>query len=465
MMESMDRRAWALDATIAVAATATELALLLDDGYSSIAAVALTVAAGGALVLRRAAPLAALGATLAAAIAIVAIGEAPSGLCVLIALGATAAHCERRTSLAALAVTIAIVVPLSIVTADRGGRPASVVVGAVASAPLAAGIWAGGAYARAQRGQHAQLEREREQATQIAVHEERAAIARELHDVVAHSVGVMLLGVRGARNVLETAPAEAAATLARVEATGEQSVAELRRLLALLRDPHAGADRRPQPTLAGLPELVAEQRAAGLPVRLDVVGAPAALPTGVELSAYRIVQEAVTNAARHAGASEVVGRHRRAAARRDPHRPQRRRARAAADHASPHRARRRPHRAAGPGRRPVGADPARARDPPARRARALQRRDRGAARDQRRDGQEPRREPAVEARPARSRAGGRVRLRARDRRGRRWRRGLEDRSAGRSDRRTVRRRGRRASTASSATRSGSSLRRPRGPAA
>jgi signal transduction histidine kinase len=306
MMQLMSRRAWALDAAIAAAATAVELALLLDDGYSSAAAVALTLAAGAALVLRRVAPVAALAAALAAAIGIVAVGEAPSGLTVLIALGSTAAHCERRTSLVALAVTVAVVVPLSVVMGHDRDRPAPVVVGAVAAVPLTAGIWAGGAYVRGQRAQRAQLEREREQRAQIAAHEERAAIARELHDVVAHSVGVMLLGVRGARNVLDTAPDEAAAALARVEATGEQSVAELRRLLALLRDPRAAADRRPQPTLAGLSQLVAEQRAAGLPVRLDVVGSPAVLPAGVELSAYRIVQEAVTNAARHAGASEVV---------------------------------------------------------------------------------------------------------------------------------------------------------------
>jgi signal transduction histidine kinase len=197
--------------------------------------------------------------------------------------------------------------------ADRGGQPSSVVVGALAAGPLAAGAWGLGAYARARRGYReelearaALLEREREQLARLAVHEERAAIARELHDIVAHSVGVMLVGVRGARDALRTAPGAAEETLARVEASGERSVAELRRILALLRDPAAAADTRPQPSLAEVAALVDEHRAAGLPVRLEVRGAQEALPDGVELSAYRIVQEALTNARRHAAPSRVT---------------------------------------------------------------------------------------------------------------------------------------------------------------
>jgi signal transduction histidine kinase len=294
----MDRRAWALDAGIGVAAAGVEIALLADDGSASAAALAVTAAAGAALAFRRAAPLAVLGATLAAAVAIVALGEGPSGLMVLIALGTTAAVCERRVSLAALAVTAVAVTALSVVLADRGGRPPSVVVGALAAGPLAAGAWGLGAYTRA-RG------RERAQLARLAVHEERAAIARELHDIVAHSVGVMLLGVRGARDALRTEPGLAEETLERVEASGERSVAELRRILALLRDPDAAADGRPQPSLAQLAALVDEHRAAGLPVQLEVHGTWVALPDGVGLSAYRIVQEALTNARRHAAPSRV----------------------------------------------------------------------------------------------------------------------------------------------------------------
>jgi signal transduction histidine kinase len=160
-------------------------------------------------------------------------------------------------------------------------------------------------YTRALEERAAHAEREREQQARIAVHEERASIARELHDIVAHSVSVMLVGVRGARDVLRTFPDVADDTLARVETSGEQSLAELRRILALLRAPEHGADSRPQPSLAELDELVAGYREAGLPVHLDVTGEPQPLPGGVELSVYRIVQEALTNVLKHSHPTHV----------------------------------------------------------------------------------------------------------------------------------------------------------------
>ena len=116
----------------------------------------------------------------------------------------------------------------------------------------------------------------------------------------------MLVGVRGARDVLRTSPDAAEETLARVERSGEQSLAELRRILALLREPEQRAESRPQPSLAELNELVASYRAAGLPVRLEVIGEPTPLPGGVELSVYRIVQEALTNALKHSDPTSVT---------------------------------------------------------------------------------------------------------------------------------------------------------------
>ena len=242
----MSHRAWSLDLGIALAVTAAELTLLLDDGAASLAAMLATITAGGAVAVRRLAPPAVLAVTLMAAGVIVAVGEAPSGLSVLIALGTVGAMCERRVSLPALATTVLAVTALMAVTAERGGRPSSVVVGALAAGPLAAGVWGIGAYLRAQRSYRDglrlradMLARDREQLARIAVHEERAAIARELHDIVAHSVGVMLIGVRGARDVLHHTPDVADATLADVEDTGERSITELQRILTLLRDPHA----------------------------------------------------------------------------------------------------------------------------------------------------------------------------------------------------------------------------------
>ena len=242
-----------------------------------------------------------------------ALGDEPAGVAGGIALYTTAAMCERRVSLAALVPTAAIAAGGSAATADAEGRQASASFGATVAVLLVVGIWALGAYAQTRRRytraleeRAAHAEREREQLARIAVHEERASIARELHDIVAHSVSVMLVGVRGARDVLRTSPDVADDTLARVETSGEQSLAELRRILALLRAPEHGAESRPQPSLAELDELVAGYRDAGLPVRLEVIGEPQPLPGGVELSVYRIVQEALTNVLKHSHPTRVT---------------------------------------------------------------------------------------------------------------------------------------------------------------
>ena len=250
-----------------------------------------------------------LAVTTAAAIGIVAGGEAPAGVIQLIALYTAAAACERRVSLAALAPTALVLFGLSVAKgiADDQSR-ASIVAGATAAAALAAGVWGLGAYARARRERAADLLREREQQTRMAVQQERTAIARELHDIVAHSVSVMLIGVRGAREVLRSSPDEADDVLARVETTGDQSLAELRRILELMRTSADGVDQRPQPSLADLEELIAEYREAGLPVHWEVTGAPRPLPGGVELSVYRIVQEALTNVLKHARPTRVMVR-------------------------------------------------------------------------------------------------------------------------------------------------------------
>ena len=308
------RRTLAFDLALALVATAAELAQVISaTGTPRPPALVLAVVAGGVLVVRRNAPLAVLATTLAATVAIGALGEDPSGLSAAIALYTTAALCERRVSLAALAVTAATAAPLSAATADAPGRETSATLGAIIVVMLTVGIWALGAYAQTQRRYRRELleraasaEREREQLARIAVHEERASIARELHDIVAHSVSVMLVGVRGARDVLRTSPDDAEEALARVERSGEQSLLELRRILALLREPERTPESRPQPSLPELNELVASYRAAGLPVRLEVIGEPTRLPGGVELSVYRIVQEALTNALKHSDPTNVT---------------------------------------------------------------------------------------------------------------------------------------------------------------
>ena len=309
-MHDGDSPGWSATAAslgTALVAIGAELALLLDDGSASAAAISLTVVSGGALALRRSAPIVVLAVALAAAIGIVAVGEMPAGLIGVIALYTAASACDRRTSLAALVPTAAVLVSLSVADGAAEDRSASsVAVNAIAAGVLAAGVWGLGAYAQARRERAAGLAWEREQRARMAVQHERTAIARELHDIVAHSVSVMLIGVRGARAVLRASPDEAYDALARVEATGDQSLAELQRLLALMRTPADGIEQRPQPSLADLEELIAEYRDAGLPVRWEVTGAPRPLPGGVELSVYRIVQEALTNVLKHARATRVV---------------------------------------------------------------------------------------------------------------------------------------------------------------
>jgi signal transduction histidine kinase len=310
----LGRRSLAFEVALALLATGVELVSVIGaGGTASVPSIVLAAVAGGALVLRRSAPLAVLATTLAAAGVIVALGDEPAGFAGGVALYTTAALRERRVSLAALVVSAAVAATLSAATADAEGRTASAPFGATVAVLLAVGVWALGAYVQTRRRylreleeRAAQAEREREQLARIAVQEERVSIARELHDIVAHSVSVMLVGVRGARDVLRTAPEAAEQTLDRVETSGEQSLAELRRILALLRDPEHTADSRPQPSLADLDELVADYRAAGLPVRLDVVGEPQPLAGGVELSVYRIVQEALTNVLKHTQPSQVA---------------------------------------------------------------------------------------------------------------------------------------------------------------
>jgi len=150
-----------------------------------------------------------------------------------------------------------------------------------------------------------QAEREREAAARIAVAEERARIARELHDIVAHAMSVMVLQVGAVRHKLPDALAEDRDALRSVERAGRTALAEMRRLLGAMRRDGDEAELVPQPGLDGLDSLLEEIGRAGLPVELHVDGDPFPLPRGVDVSAYRIVQEGLTNAIKHARASNA----------------------------------------------------------------------------------------------------------------------------------------------------------------
>src|SRR2546423_12596860 len=151
----------------------------------------------------------------------------------------------------------------------------------------------------------ARAEREREERARLAVSEERARIARELHDVVGHSVSVMTVQASAVRRLLEPDQERERAALLVVEQTGREALAEMRRMVGVLRRPEEAPALAPQPTLEQLERLIANAREAGLPVELRVEGEPVPLSAGVDLTAYRLVQEGLTNALKHARAAQA----------------------------------------------------------------------------------------------------------------------------------------------------------------
>jgi len=162
-----------------------------------------------------------------------------------------------------------------------------------------------GEQAEAAEVRAAQAERERDAASRIAVAEERARIARELHDIVAHAVSVMVLQVGAVRHRLPDALAPDREALQAVEQAGRTALTDMRRLLDAMRQDGEQIDLAPQPGLDRVQSLLDEVRRAGLPVELHIEGEPYRLPPAIELSAYRIVQEGLTNALKHARAGHA----------------------------------------------------------------------------------------------------------------------------------------------------------------
>ena len=164
--------------------------------------------------------------------------------------------------------------------------------------------WLAGLALNRRLAQTAALEesvRLREEQAQRAVEEERSRIARELHDVVAHSVSVMTVQAAAVRRLLKPEQEREREALTVVEVTGRQALTEMRRLIGIMRTAGESAALAPQPGMKTLDRLVEQMREAGMPVELTVQGEPFDLPPGIDLSAYRIVQEALTNALKHAG--------------------------------------------------------------------------------------------------------------------------------------------------------------------
>ncbi len=314
-----ERLEWGLDLLLATALTGAALyniwlgPLPAGDGIPGprLANTVIFVLAGLALVLRRRVPVATLFVVVAAVLIQREIfapdsDQAPfeSFLALLVAFYSEGAHAAPRR--AAIGGTIA---GAAIVGADLphliAGNPR---LDTIPSWIFMGTVWLAGWAFRRRRTQAvrledraARLEREREERARVAVAEERARISRELHDVVAHSVSVIVVQAQAAQRLIEGEKHDAQRALGSIETSGRQALVELRRMLGILR--HAGEEPAltPQPGLRQLNALVEQFRESGLPAELSIEGEAKSLPPGVDLSAYRIVQEALTNTLKHAG--------------------------------------------------------------------------------------------------------------------------------------------------------------------
>ena len=213
----------------------------------------------------------------------------------ILAVYSVAAHAERRRALVGLLVAWAALI---------AGEPGDFVV----MGPAWAGIWLAGRLVRARerdgrrlRELAQALEHERVEAARLAASEERTRIARELHDVVAHAMTTIVLEAGAERVNLDEGQASARHALHSIERTGRQALAEMRRLVGVLRTGEDEPELFPQPSLAQLDLLIEQVGRAGVPVDLRVVGEPVQLAAGLDISAYRIVQEALTNVLKHGG--------------------------------------------------------------------------------------------------------------------------------------------------------------------
>jgi signal transduction histidine kinase len=240
--------------------------------------------------------------------------DSVAGVASLLALYTVASACERRPAFIALGLAALVMVPVlvygSITNPEH--EPFTVLF---SNMVIFGTAWLIGDAVRNRRMMLAALrfraesaERQRDEEARRAVLDERARIAREMHDIVAHSMSVMIVQAGAARRVLDKDPVRAAGALAEIEHTGREAMVEMRRLLGVLRA-DTGApvpDLTPQPGLAAVPAMIEQWRAAGLDVDYDITGPPPSLAAGIDVSAYRLVQEALTNVSRHAGPAHVT---------------------------------------------------------------------------------------------------------------------------------------------------------------
>jgi signal transduction histidine kinase len=313
------RRSLRADALLAAAAVAIELVLIAtgpadmrERGWA--VAVASSVACAVPIALRRVAPWAAVVLTTVALVigAVVTVQPVTVVVAIVVLTYSTAAHFPLRRAVLALAAMWLPVLVVNALTPDAS-KPEDMSTGYIMflNGLLGMVCFFIGRTVHARRTSTQALEERARTAeenqralAEQAVAEERRRIARELHDMVAHHVSVMGVLATGARRVLRRDPDASDEALSTIEDTSRTTLREMRRLLDVLRtEAEPAAEMAPQPGLAGIETLVEQVREAGLPVSLRVDGSPGSLAPGVALTIYRIVQEALTNALKHAGAA------------------------------------------------------------------------------------------------------------------------------------------------------------------
>lgn len=278
-------------------------------GSGEVVALVTGVAFTLSLAWRRLLPLVPLALAFVALAA--AGGASPdTSVAIIIALVATTytvgAWSGHRTALVGALGVGALAGFVVLLDADDTIEPGDVAVGML----LVMGPWVAGVGLRNLRARTARLEAEttrleaeRDAQVRAAVESERTRVARELHDVVAHAISIIVLQARGARRSLPEDPALTNEALEVIEKTGGQALGEMRRLVAVLRSPEEPAPLSPRPGLDDLARLAARFDEAGLPVTITVEGAPIDIPRGLDLAAYRIIQESLTNTLHHAGSA------------------------------------------------------------------------------------------------------------------------------------------------------------------
>ncbi|WTT34214.1 histidine kinase [Kitasatospora sp. NBC_00085] len=267
------------------------------------AAVALTAALALPLVWRRRAPLTVFGAVAAAAFGQWLMDvQLPADIALLVALYTAAANSGRRGTLVAGAVVEAGVLLACLRWATEGAflTPfVAVTAMVVAAAVLGVNVRTTRAYLGALEERAARLEQQQDQQARLAVAEERTRITREMHDIVTHNLSVMVALTDAAVYAQHRSPDKATTAMLQVSETGRQALTDMRRSLGILRTDEPDAERHPLPGIAQLGTLADQMCAAGLPTRLEVHGGHTHIPATAQLTVYRLVQEALTNALKH----------------------------------------------------------------------------------------------------------------------------------------------------------------------